>query len=988
MPKRLLTLRLRLLVLVLVAVTPALVFSLQARSTARRVAAQNVREEALRLARLSALEEEQLVAGTRQFVTTVSHAAEVRDGDWAACGRLFSHLLTHYRRYNNIGVVTLDGRVVCSGIPLSGPVTLPDTKVVRRAAATRDLAIGNYQFGRIAKRPAVTFDYPVIDEHGNVLAVVFASLNLGWLESEEFATVTTLPPGSTFAKLDSGGRVLAYRPETPGRIGRPYPDPRLLARVRAEQQGVFETSDADGIRRVYAFATVATTFDGGRMHVILSIPSAALFASIDSQLRHDLTWLSIAALLAIAGAWVGGDVFLLRRIRAITAAMLRTQAGDLAARTGVRYGPGELSQLARGFDEMAASLQDRDTKLRAAEAQYRTLVEQAPAVIYTTALDPVGSRLYVSPQIEAAVGFSQAEWLADPELWSRQIHPSDRERVLGEFAASRAAGKNFSSEYRMLARDGSVHWFRDEERNVRDEDGRPLFGQGVLVDVTDRKQFEKKLERSERELRLLTDSLPVLIAYVDDERRYRFVNKAFEEWWRLPQATFLGKRLEEVLGEENSETIREHVGEVLAGRSVTFESEIAYGEGKARRVQATFVPNLAAANEVVGFFVLVVDISEMRRLEEQLRHAQKMEAVGRLAGGVAHDFNNLLQAMLSHAQLLRKLQTDPVRVEAIAEDFERQIKRGASLTRQLLLFSRREAAKWELIDLNEAVAEAAVLLRRLVRENITFFFEPCDGALFVKADRGQLDQVLMNLVVNASDAMEEGGALTIRTGHEGEEWVWFAVQDSGHGIPEEIRAQMFEPFFTTKGAGRGTGLGLSVVHGIVAAHSGRIDVETAVGTGSTFKITLPRAVGAESLTVVAEPERWEEGHGERVLVVEDEEDAREGLREILASLGYEVLAVGSGEEAARLPAHPGFDVLLSDLILPGIAGPDMARGLLERWPKLKVILMSGYTEDETVRSGIEAGKVRFLQKPFDMATLAREIRAALNERAIAPALFE
>ena len=368
----------------------------------------------------------------------------------------------------------------------------------------------------------------------------------------------------------------------------------------------------------------------------------------------------------------------------------------------------------------------------------------------------------------------------------------------------------------------------------------------------------------------------------------------------------------------------------------------------------------------------------LRDSEEKVRRAQKMEAMGQLAGGVAHDFNDLLQAMLNLTQVLLAHRTDPERVAADVAELEQQVKHGAALTRQLMLFSRRETAQPEALDLNEVVREAGKLLRRLLKASITIEQRLAEGKLPVVADRGQIEQVLFNLAVNAADAMLEGGQLVITTGSD-VSTVWLQLADTGGGIPEGIRQRIFEPFFTTKGEGGGTGLGLAVVHGIVAQHGGSIAFESNEGQGTTFTITLPRG-GSGGFAAVKVTELAGEapaGHGERVLIVEDEASARDSLAEILTVLGYEVVAVESGEEAGLLPPEPAFKVLLTDIMLPGIAGADLARGLLERWPELKVILMSGYTEDEAMRKGISAGPVRFLQKPFGMSALARELRSAL-----------
>ena len=319
---------------------------------------------------------------------------------------------------------------------------------------------------------------------------------------------------------------------------------------------------------------------------------------------------------------------------------------------------------------------------------------------------------------------------------------------------------------------------------------------------------------------------------------------------------------------------------------------------------------------------------------------------------------------------------------AACDELADTINRGASLTRQLLLFARRETVRLERTDLNEAVRDAAKLLRRLIRANITVTIDLAEQELPLDADRGQLQQVIINLAVNAADAMPEGGRLVIRTGADGAQQVWLSLGDSGHGIPEAIRDRVFEPFFTTKGAGKGTGLGLSVVQGIVTQHHGRIEVQSTAGAGTTFTVTLPGAGAGADIAALEVPSPVLDrvsGAGERILVVEDEEGTREGLRDLLTILGYQGIAVGSAEDAEELPAEEPFDVLLTDLMLPGATGPQLAQTLLARWPELKVILMSGYPEGEAVRAGVSSGTVRFLQKPFGIDALAREVRAALDE---------
>ena len=385
---------------------------------------------------------------------------------------------------------------------------------------------------------------------------------------------------------------------------------------------------------------------------------------------------------------------------------------------------------------------------------------------------------------------------------------------------------------------------------------------------------------------------------------------------------------------------------------------------------------------------VVRDITERRQAEEhrrmlesQLQQAQKIEAVGRLAGGVAHDFNNLLQVILSHCEALAVRASDARAVGAGLFELKEHAMRGARLTRQLLLFSRREATRFQPVDLNFAVSEATGLVRRLLRENIEFEVTLHPEQLPVEGDRGQLEQVVINLVLNAADAMPDGGELSVETGRADDRNVWFAVRDTGHGIPGAIRDHIFEPFFTTKSPGEGSGLGLAVVHGIVSHHQGEIDVSTEEGRGTAFRVTLPRCSAPweapSSETPSIAPPVF--GKGKRILVVEDESAAREALVEIASMLGFDAFPASGVEEARELMNGADFDVLLTDCVLTDGMGNVLAGELVAERPSLAVVVMSGYTQDVVVREQVANGSVRFLQKPFDMATLARELQAALRD---------
>ena len=555
----------------------------------------------------------------------------------------------------------------------------------------------------------------------------------------------------------------------------------------------------------------------------------------------------------------------------------------------------------------------------------------------------------------------QARWLASYEA------PALTFRTLAQYAAAILLPL-------LALLTGSFLWSRSLRRQV------VARTRELTAEISERTHAESALRESEERYRQVFQRAPIGVFHYDTGLRITDCNDRFVRILRSTRERLVGLDMNTLGDGRVLPAIRQAVaaghgdydGPYLATTS-TAELSVSIRTAPLRREDST----------IVGGIGIVEDMTEHVRLEEQLRQSQKMEAVGKLAGGVAHDFNNLLQAMLSQSQIFRVHAHDAERVSAVAVELEQLINRGASLTRQLLLFSRRETVKPQQLDLNESVRTATTMLLRLVRANIALEIELAGEDLPVQADRGQIEQVLVNLVLNAADAMPDGGRLVVRTGAAGSEHVLIEVEDTGHGIPDAIRERIFDPFFTTKAVGKGTGLGLSVVHGIVSQHGGRVEVESAPGHGSTLRILLPRAEAAEGVPAEAVPpvsRELETGRGERILVVEDETGAREGVRDILALLGYEVVAVGSGEEARGLPQDAPFDLLLTDLMLPGVAGPELARGLSLRWPRLRVVRMSGYTEDDAVRDGVRGGGQRFLEKPFDIDTLAREVRAALDER--------
>ena len=479
--------------------------------------------------------------------------------------------------------------------------------------------------------------------------------------------------------------------------------------------------------------------------------------------------------------------------------------------------------------------------------------------MYSVEAHPPYAPIYVSRGIEG-LGYTREEWLQDPERWVRSIHPDDRERVLQESQRAFAARSTFESEYRLLGRDGSVHWIHDRGSFVV-EDGKAVEWRGIMVDVTARKDAELALVESEERYRKVVETTPDVIL-IHAQGRILFANPSAATLLGAgsPEG-LLGKPLLDFVHPDWHDRVRERIRGVTATGVVPPPLEF-----EALTLDGRIIPLEATGSRVTyrgetAIQVTARDISArrqadeaMRIADEQVRAAQRMEVVGQLAGGVAHDFNNLLTVITCHADFL----ADEVRDRKLAEEVEAiqaAVKRAAELTRQLLAFGRRQVLQPRTIDANAIVQDAAVLMRRLVPEHITIEVRTHHAPLPVHADRGQVEQVITNLILNSRDAMPEGGELQLRTSSVETEPVFdvvgeratagayarITVADTGMGMDTITAARAFEPFFTTKPFGRGSGLGLSSVHGIVKQSGGFVTLDSTAGEGTSIHVHLPLA---------------------------------------------------------------------------------------------------------------------------------------------------
>jgi PAS domain S-box-containing protein len=574
---------------------------------------------------------------------------------------------------------------------------------------------------------------------------------------------------------------------------------------------------------------------------------------------------------------------------------------------------------------------------------------------------------------------------AELDLWVEQEpHKTTLEMV-------ETHGQVKGEEFRFRTKAGEIRYGRVAATRVT-INGNPCM-LSVTHDITDSKQVEEKLQKSEAHFRSLIHGAPYGIYRVTLDGQLLHVNPAL--------VTMLGYDSEEDLLRRNTEKdiyrdpqtrldfLKKH-GHKEDFRAV--EAEWRRKDGKIITVRMTGHPVLGRDNSLAFFEVFAEDITERRTLERQLIQAQKMEAIGRLAGGISHDFNNLLSVILGHSDILEEHLGSNVRLRKSVEATRSAAERAAALTMQLLAFSRKQVIEPKIIDLNSCVVEIQKMLHRVIGEDIELSIRLQHDLGHVKADPGQLDQVLMNLAVNSRDAMPSGGKLAIETAdtdlddtyvrqHLGARpgpFVMLAVSDTGIGMDPETLSHIFEPFFTTKEIGKGTGLGLSMVYGIIKQNNGYIMAYSEPGRGTTFKIYFPRS--GESLPAPHKVEKEIPGGTETILVVEDELALRELACVLLQEAGYTVLESSGVEDAIAIAKDSDrtVDLLLTDVVMPRLDGRELANQLVALRPNLKILFMSGYTDDVIVHRGVLKHGTVLVQKPFTKATLLRKVRETLD----------
>ncbi|HEY2823615.1 MAG TPA: PAS domain S-box protein [Candidatus Acidoferrum sp.] len=626
------------------------------------------------------------------------------------------------------------------------------------------------------------------------------------------------------------------------------------------------------------------------------------------------------------------------------------------------------------------------------EQLFRLIGENAADLI--AVVDMEGNRLYNSVSYEKVLGYTIAELKTSSGF--EQIHPDDREQVRAASAEARRTGIGKTLEYRMRHKNGSWRVLESTSSVILNAKG--VAEKLVIVsrDITERKQAVEALRLSESGFRSLVEGAPYGIYRAAADGQFLRVNPALERMLKYADSTeLLQTNLRSGVFRNAADFDR--LVELLGSQGEFKDVEVEWKRKDQKpitvRCSGRHLSENFQANSV--FEVFAEDVTERRALEKQLSMAAKMEAVGRLSGGIAHDFNNLLGVIIGYSQVLRRKLDPNSPLKEHAEEVEKAANRAVSLTRQLLAFSRQQILTLAVVDLNSLVTDMQKMLPRLIGEDIAIDIDLDPSLGRIKADQGQIEQVIMNLAVNARDAMPNGGKFQIETGnrdldelyaseHPGAKpgsYVMLAMTDSGAGMNAQTLAHIFEPFFTTKEVGKGTGLGLATVYGIVKQSGGYIWVDSSPGIGSSFQIYLPRVEESVSKSTADAPTDNLRG-SETILLVEDADALRKLARSFLDDHGFNVLVASNGEEALRVAEKHGrpIDLLVTDVVMPGMNGRALADRLLAKQPKLKILYISGYTDSFIAGHGVLEEGTFLLHKPFTEEVLIRKVRDVLDGR--------
>jgi two-component system, cell cycle sensor histidine kinase and response regulator CckA len=1001
---RLTTLSIRSLQLLIICVValPAAGIILYSGIQFRNEMLNETRKETIKLTDRIVTEQQNLVVGAEQLMTALAQLPEVKNHDSAKVEPILRELRKLNPMYSNIFIADRQGAVWATAVPVKPPFVVADRRYFKNALTSGQLSSGEYVVSRATTMPAFNLAYPLKDARGTVIGVI----SVGFLVDQyrQLLKRMKLPAETSFVLVDHQGIIISRAINPEPYLGKAYPVEVFQKMKEGPDTGTTVRKGIAGDERILSYQKIRLA--GERtpyLYVVTGIPVERALRGANRALVNNLALLSSFLVMACAGALLIGKRSIVDRFKLLEDASRRLAAGDLQVRVSELVVGGELGSLGKTFDAMAEQLARREAERLRAEkvlAQNRDLLNETQKLAHMGSweLDIVSNALIWSDEIYRIFEIDPEKFAGTYQAFLLVVHPDDRALVDSAYRKAVREKTPYATVHRLLMPDGRVKIVQERgETEYRDD--KPVRTIGSVQDITELKMVEEE----QRKLASLVEMSHDFIGISSLEGNVIYLNNAAIALVGLDSAReAYSTSIHDFFTAESATLARDYIMPGLASQGY-WHGEAAlrhFKTGEVIAVEMTAFTILDEAGRTVAFANVSRDIrgrkaaeDEKNLLTEQLIQAQKMESIGQLAGGVAHDFNNLLTPIIGYSEFLKKDLLNDEKAVVKVDNILKAADRAKELVQQLLSFSRKRVMEMKIIDLNRVVSSFYSILRHAIRESIDIRLCLAKERYGIRADRNQIEQIIMNLAVNSQDAIGEHGVVTIETAalllddeyahnHPGVSpgrYLMLAVSDDGCGMDQQTRQRIFEPFFTTKGVGKGTGLGLATVYGIVQQHGGSIWVDSGPDRGTTFKCYFPLV---DESPISEQPVVHEQvslaGELRTVLLVEDNEMVRTLVHELLVRQGLEVLVAQDPIQALEMAASRSLDLLITDVVMPYMTGLELHAKLLESHPGLKVLYMSGYTSKVIARDELLEEGIHYIQKPFAISEFAKRVEMLLT----------